>query len=217
MPRVRSTGRRADAARPGRRRDGKAPAAGARRRLGARRASRSHPIGRDGQAALRCRPDRADRSGRRRPRQWTSASMMGGQCRWVIVGSRPTVSVAISRASVRVEAGENPSRRTDLRLSAHDDHPAQVLEGVGPPVPHVERVDAVVGVAGPVQVPVPLVGREALLVGLLDLHRVGGVRQHLLEEVDVGGMVDRDGMPTGWGGTGWPPRLRAPPAGPGTC
>src|SRR5258708_3253469 len=54
------------------------------------------------------------------------------------------------------------------RVAAHDDHRADVVERVRAPVPHVERVDAVIGMARSVQVPVPLVGGKPLLVRLLD-------------------------------------------------
>ena len=101
-------------------------------------------------------------------------------------------------------------------VAADDDDPAEVLEGVGAPVPHVEGVDPVIGVAGAVQVAVPLVGGEALLVGLLDLDRVGGGRQDLLEEVDVRRMVDGMEGPRRRVGQDGHPALRAPAAGPGT-
>ena len=58
-----------------------------------------------------------------------------------------------------------------------------------PPVPHVEGMDAVVGVRRAVQVDVPRVGRVVLLELRLDRRRVGGLGQHLLEEVDVGRVV----------------------------
>ena len=64
-------------------------------------------------------------------------------------------------------------------------------ERVGAPVPHVERVDAVVGVARPVEVDVPGIGGEGLLVLRLDLEQVGRLGEHLLEEVDVARVVDR--------------------------
>ena len=67
---------------------------------------------------------------------------------------------------------------------------AGVRHAVAPPVPHVERVDAVVRVAGAVQVAVPLVLGELLLVAGLDLDRVGRVGEHLLEEVDVARVVN---------------------------
>ena len=73
-------------------------------------------------------------------------------------------------------------------VAAHDDHRAQVLEGVRAPVPHVEGMDAVIGVARAVEVDVPGVGGEGLLV-LADLGGVGRLGQHLLEEVDVAGVV----------------------------
>ena len=59
------------------------------------------------------------------------------------------------------------------------------------PVPHVERVHAVVGVRRPVQVAVPLVLGVALLEAPLDLDRVGRLAQHLLVEVHVGRVVHR--------------------------
>ena len=52
-----------------------------------------------------------------------------------------------------------------------------------------------VGVARAVQVHVPGVGGELLLVLGLDLGRVGGLGQHLLEEVDVAGVVDGVELP----------------------
>ena len=52
-------------------------------------------------------------------------------------------------------------------VAADDDDLAQPLEGVAAPVPHVERMHAVVGVAVAVQVDVPLVLGEVLLVLLL--------------------------------------------------
>ena len=81
-------------------------------------------------------------------------------------------------------AGLNPRRRTAARSPPTTITAAQVLERMRAPVPHVERVDAVVGVARPVEVDVPRVGGEGLLV-LADLGGVGGLGQHLLEEVDV--------------------------------
>src|ERR1039457_6653077 len=50
-------------------------------------------------------PDRSERVG---GPHCTSASMIGGACRWVRVGETPTTSLAISRASAMVEAGEKP-------------------------------------------------------------------------------------------------------------
>src|SRR5580700_6982780 len=54
-------------------------------------------------------------------------------------------------------------------VAADDYRGPGVLEGVGAPVPHVKRVDPVVGIAGPVEVPVPLVGGKAFLVDLFYL------------------------------------------------
>ena len=68
---------------------------------------------------------------------------------------------------------------------------AGVLQAMRAPVPSVERVHAVVGVAGAIQVPVPLVLGVLLLPLLRHGGRVGGVGQHLFEEVDVTGMVHR--------------------------
>ena len=77
------------------------------------------------------------------------------------------------------------------RIAAHDDDSAEMFEGVAAPVPHVEGMDAVVGVRGPVQVDVPLVFGELLLVAAFDLDRVGGIGQDLFKEVDVARVVNR--------------------------
>ena len=75
-------------------------------------------------------------------------------------------------------------------VAADDDHLAGVLLAVGAPVPGVERVHAVVGVAGSVQVAVPVV-LGVLLLPLGRHHgRVGRVGEHLVEEVDVARVVD---------------------------
>ncbi len=108
----------------------------------------------------------------------------------MIVGSRPTTSSAISSASASVDAGLKPSRRTAARSPPTMITATEVLQGVRAPVPHVERVDPVVRVAGPVQVHVPGVCRVGLLV-LLDLDGVCRLRQDLFEEVDVARMVPR--------------------------
>ena len=84
-----------------------------------------------------------------------------------------------------------PIRCTAFGVAADPDDLAQVLERVRAPVPHVEGVDAVVGVRGPVQVGVPGVGRVLLLEPLLDDRRVGRLGEHLLEEVDVRRVVQR--------------------------
>ena len=80
-------------------------------------------------------------------------------------------------------------------VTADDDHPPAVLHPVGAPIPHVEGVDAVIGVARAVEVPVPLVGGVLLLPLLRHLVRIGGVGENLLEEVDVARMVDRVEVP----------------------
>ena len=81
------------------------------------------------------------------------------------------------------------------RLAADDDHLADVGHAVAAPVPHVEGVDAVVGVARAVEVPVPLVLGVLLLEAGLDLDRIGGLGEHLLEEVDVARVVHRVELP----------------------
>ena len=58
------------------------------------------------------------------------------------------------------------------------------------PVPHVERVHAVVRVRVAVQVDVPRVGRELLLELALDRRWIRRLREHLFEEVDVARVVD---------------------------
>ena len=86
----------------------------------------------------------------------------------------------------------------DSRLVPSDHHHRpEVLEGVGAPVPHVEGMDPVVGVAGPVEVDVPGVGGERLLEPVGHLDRIGRLAQHLLEEVDVARVVDRVELPRG--------------------
>ena len=118
------------------------------------------------------------------------ATRIGGVWMWVIVGERPTTSEAISNASSIVDAGVKPSRRTAFGVAADDDHLAAVLHAVRAPVPHVERVHAVVGVArcgrgGGTTRP----RRSASRTCLRHHVRVGGLGQHLLEEVDVARVV----------------------------
>ena len=74
-------------------------------------------------------------------------------------------------------------------IAPDDDDPPAVLHRVGAPVPHVERVHAVVGVARAVQVAVPVVVGVALLVLLRHHVGVGRVGEHLLVEVDVARVV----------------------------
>ena len=158
--------RRATAARPApRRRGARSGARYGKPTLRARR-GRPRPTTPLGRPAARAASPTARRAAGRvdgRAITCTSAISSGGVWRWVIVGERPTTSAAISRASSSVDAGTNPSRRTALRVAADDDHPAAVAHPVGAPVPHVERVHAVVGVARAVQVAVPVVVGVALL------------------------------------------------------
>src|SRR5579864_3978106 len=69
-------------------------------------------------------------------------------------------------------------------IPADDDYGTEMLERVRAPVPHVEGVHPVVGVAGAVEMYVPGVGGEGLLV-LADARGVGRLGEHLLEEIDV--------------------------------
>ena len=105
------------------------------------------------------------------------------------MGEGPTTSEAISSASSSELAGENPSRRTALGSPPTTMTRPRCSQRVGAPVPHVEGVHAVVGVAGAVEVHVPRVGGEGLLELLVHPHRVDGLGQHLLVEVDVARVV----------------------------
>src|SRR5262249_8152149 len=60
----------------------------------------------------RRRREREGHAGKPRNVHVTSASRIGGTCRCVIVGERPTTSDAISSASFIVDAAMNPRRRT---------------------------------------------------------------------------------------------------------
>ena len=140
---------------------------------------------------LRARAGRAHR---------TSASRIGGACRWVIVGSRPTTSSAISSASASVDRRLEPEPPHRGPVAADDDHRARGAEGVRAPVPHVERVHAVVGVARPVEVDVPRVGGEGLLV--LARSRPGrSSRPAPLRRSRCSSGDARGGTPTASGGT----------------
>ena len=119
----------------------------------------------------------------------------GGLCRWVIVAWRPTTSLGHLQRILQGRRGGEPRAGAPPGLAAHDDDLAGVRQAVAAPVPHVEGVHAVVGVARAVQVAVPLVLGELLLVAGLDLDRIGRVGQHLLEEVDVAGVVDGVELP----------------------
>ena len=67
------------------------------------------------------------------------------------------------------------------------------------PVPHVERVHAVVGVRRPVEVDVPGVLGVRLLELRLDRRRIGRFDEHFLEEVDVARVVQlAEFVGTGW-------------------
>ena len=129
------------------------------------------------------------------PAHFTSAIMIGGAWKYVMLGDDPTVSFAISRASRSESARRYPSRATDFGSPAHEDHVAAVIAAVRAPVPHVERVHAVIGVRRAVQVDVPRVACVALLERRLDLLGVGGLGEHLFEEVDVARVMDRVELP----------------------
>ena len=121
----------------------------------------------------------------------------GGACRWVSVG---LVADHVARHLEGVGQGARrgePHPPHRLGVAADHDHPAQVLEGVCAPVPHVEGVDPVVGVAGAVEVDVPRIGGVGLLVLLVHLDGIGGLGQHLIEEVDVARMVGGVELPPG--------------------
>ena len=125
----------------------------------------------------------------------TSAMTIGGLWRWVMVASRPDDVGGHLEGVVQRGRGREAEAPDRARLAADDDDLAEVGQAVAAPVPHVERVDAVVGVARAVEVAVPLVLGVLLLVAALDLDRVGGLGQHLLEEVDVARVVDRVELP----------------------
>ena len=74
-------------------------------------------------------------------------------------------------------------------IAAHNDDLATVLKGMAAPVPHVEGVSGVVGLARAVHLDVPGVPREVVLEALVQLHGVAGARQQLVEELHVGGVL----------------------------
>src|SRR5437016_11664428 len=74
--------------------------------------------------------------------------------------------------------------RGSLRLGADHNHFADVGAAVLTPVPHVERVYAVIGVAGAVQADVVGVAREFGLVFALQLEGVARFGQQTMEELD---------------------------------
>ena len=74
------------------------------------------------------------------------------------------------------------------RAPAHDD-PAQVVLPIAGPVPHIEGMHAVVGVGLPVEAPVALIVGIFGFETLFDFGGVTGLREDVVVEVDVGGVV----------------------------
>ena len=115
---------------------------------------------------------------------------IGGWCIMVISGDGPTMLLAIAIASVSDSARSQPSSCRNVRvLGAGDDDPPDVLAPVLAPVPHEERVRAVVGVPAPVHLHVARVVRELFLVLVPQLHRVARLGQQPVEELDVARVV----------------------------
>ncbi|CAB4723496.1 unannotated protein [freshwater metagenome] len=83
------------------------------------------------------------------------------------------------RGRAEAQAGCDPT------VATHPDDVAHVVHRVRRPVPHVERVHPVVGVRGAVEVDVPGVVGELLLVLLTDDRRIGRLGEDLLVEIDV--------------------------------
>src|SRR5271169_1200303 len=78
----------------------------------------------------------------------------------------------------------------DFRLLASSrDYPSDVLASRFAPVPHVERMYAVVGVAVAVHVNVGRVARELGLEVALQFGGLGGLAQAAMEELDVARMM----------------------------
>ena len=73
-------------------------------------------------------------------------------------------------------------------LGAGDDHLADVLASVLAPVPHEERMRAVVSVAAPVHLDVARVVRELALVLFAQIKSVARLGQQTVEELDVARM-----------------------------
>src|SRR3712207_3944903 len=86
------------------------------------------------------------------------------------------------------------------RVAADEDDFAYVIEGVGCPVEHRERVGAVVGIGVSVEGAVPGVEGVLLLVAVVDLVYVVGLWEDLVPEVYVRGMVTF--VEPGWHGVG---------------
>ena len=84
------------------------------------------------------------------------------------------------------------------RIASDDDDFREVLECVADPVPHVERVNAVICVSRSIEMDVPGICRKCLFVLLTHHHRISGVRKDLFEEVDVAGVVAGMKLGKGW-------------------
>ena len=118
--------------------------------------------------------------------------MNGGWCSIVICALRPIVPRAIAIASAS-DARGLPAHDLGHRrvVGADDDHAADLLAAALAPVPHEERVRAVVRVAAPVHLDVARVVGELVLVLLLERVRVAGLGQEPVEELDVARVVHR--------------------------
>ena len=132
-------------------------------------------------------------------------SMSGGVCKYVIDGAGAD---GVLRHLERVARTSTPRAiaqpRHRLRFAADEDHVAAVVQRVRAPVPHVERVHAVVRVRRPVQVDVPGVGRVLLLELRLDRRRVGGLGAAPPRRSRCSSGGGSGGTPTAPGGTGSP-------------
>ncbi len=73
-----------------------------------------------------------------------------------------------------------------------------MFKGVGAPVPHVERVNSVIGVRSSVKMPVPLILCVPFLILVFDDFWVRAVCQYFFEKVDVAGVVHWMEFPGGW-------------------
>ena len=97
---------------------------------------------------------------------------VGEENRWVVdVGNRRIRANDIGRHFKRVtkrRCRREAEASNRLRISAHDDYLAKMLKGVASPIPHVERMYPVVGVAISVEMAVPLVFGELLFKVSLD-------------------------------------------------
>jgi hypothetical protein len=103
---------------------------------------------------------------------------IGGWCMHRDLRAPPSVPRAIATASASVPAVSQPSSSgTVCVVGADHDHAADLLAPALAPVPHVERVRAVVRVAAPVHLDVARVVRELVLVLLLERVRVARLGQ----------------------------------------